>query len=67
MTIAFDETRAAPVTDEEFSTAIRILSATSAPAMTLFMLAKNPKLMARAEMASRKLANAVKTVKRIRN
>lgn len=66
-TIEFDAMRVAPVTDEEFSIAVQILSSTSAGAMQEYILAKNPLLLDRAERAARKLGNAVKSAKRVRN
>lgn len=67
MTIKFDSMRAVPVTDEEFSAVVQVLSSTSAVAMQEYLLAKNPLLLERAERAVRKLANAVKSAKRARN
>lgn len=67
MAINFDAMRAAPVTDEEFSLAVQILSSTSAGNMQEYILAKNPLMLERAERAARKLGNAVKSAKRARN
>lgn len=63
----FNAMRTAPVTDEEFAEAVRILSSTSAPEMQKFILGKNPLMLSQAERAAGKLANAVKAVKRVRN
>jgi hypothetical protein len=63
----FNVMRANPVTAEEFATAVKILSSTSAVSMQEFILAKNPLMLEQADRAVRKLTSAVKATKRVRN